>query len=91
MVDCYPVNGTCTGETFKKNAMIKSTYGFKYFNLPCFADDSGICIGALDYFPGVESKRFLEKNCNYEKTFKTIINKAKNCQILKPIFKHQYL
>ena len=66
-----------TGSSFEENAKIKSSYGYEITKLPCFADDSGICIGALDYFPGVESKRFLEKNCNYKKTLKTIINKAK--------------
>jgi len=62
---------------FEENAKIKSSYGYKKIKLPCFADDSGICIGALDNFPGIESKRFLKKNDDHKKTFKTIINKAK--------------
>ena len=43
-----------TGSTFEENAKIKSSYGYKKIQLPCFADDSGICIGALDNFPGPE-------------------------------------
>jgi XTP/dITP diphosphohydrolase len=66
-----------TGSTFEENAKIKSSYGYKTIQLPCFADDSGICIGALDDFPGIKSKRFLKKNDDHKKTFKTIINKAK--------------
>ena len=66
-----------TGSSFEENAKIKSSYGYEKLKLPCFADDSGICISALNYFPGVESKRFLEKNGDHEKTFRTIINKAK--------------
>ena len=66
-----------TGSTFEENAKIKSSYGYKKMQLPCFADDSWICIGALDNFPGIESKRFLKKNDDHKKTFKTIINKAK--------------
>ena len=66
-----------TGSTFEENAKIKSSYGYEKLKLPCFADDSGICISALNYFPGVESKRFLEKNGDHEKTFRAIINKAK--------------
>ncbi len=66
-----------TGSSFEENAKIKSSYGYEKFKLPCFADDSGICISALNYFPGVKSKRFLEKSGNHEKIFSTIINKAK--------------
>ena len=66
-----------TGSTFEENAKIKSSYGYKKIKLPCFADDSGICISALDDFPGIESKRFFKKNDDHKKTFKTIINKAK--------------
>ena len=66
-----------TGSSFEENAKIKSTYGYEKLKLPCFADDSGICIRALNYLPGIKSKRFLKKNDDYEKTFRTIINKAK--------------
>jgi XTP/dITP diphosphohydrolase len=66
-----------TGSTFEENAEIKSSYGYKKIQLPCFADDSGICIDALDGYPGIESKRFLKKNDDHKKTFKTIINKTK--------------
>ena len=50
-----------TGATFSSNAKIKSKYGQKLFNMPCFADDSGFCVEALKNNPGVKSKRFLEK------------------------------
>ena len=66
-----------TGKTFKENAVIKSTFGFKSFGLPCFADDSGICINALNNQPGIKSKRFVKENGGYEKTFSIIINQAK--------------
>jgi len=66
-----------TGDTFDKNAAIKSKFGFKKFGLPCFADDSGICISALNNQPGVRSKRFQEENGGFHKTFEIIINAAK--------------
>ncbi len=66
-----------TGSTFEENAKIKSIYGYKKIKLPCFADDSGICISALGGLPGIKSKRFLKKNDDHKKTFKTIIDKAK--------------
>ena len=65
------------GFSFEENAKIKSSYGYKKLKLPCFADDSGICISALNYLPGIKSKRFLEKKGDHGKTFKKIINKAK--------------
>ena len=48
------------GKTFKDNAKIKSIYGYKKFNRACFADDSGICIDALNGAPGINSKQYLE-------------------------------
>ena len=63
-----------TGKTFNENAKIKSDFGLKKFNLPCFADDSGICIDALDGEPGVNSKKFIEEDTNQEELFKKIIN-----------------
>ncbi len=66
-----------TGSTFEENANIKSSYGYKKIKLPCFADDSGICINALDGFPGIKSKRFLKENDDHKKTFKSIIDKTK--------------
>ena len=50
------------GKSFRENAIIKSEFGYKQFGLPCFADDSGICINALNNQPGVHSKRFKQNN-----------------------------
>ena len=65
---------TETGDTFASNAKIKSKYGQKVFNIPCFADDSGFCVEALKNNPGVKSKRFLEKFSNKKKAFEYIIS-----------------
>ena len=63
-----------TGDTFASNALIKSKYGQKKFNIPCFADDSGFCVEALKNSPGVKSRRFLEKFSNNKKAFEYIIS-----------------
>jgi len=63
-----------TGETFTLNAKIKSKYGQKKFNIPCFADDSGFCVEALNNNPGVKSKRFLEKFVSDNDAFDYIIS-----------------
>ncbi len=50
-----------TGITFLENALLKAHYYAKAFNLPTLADDSGLCIEALDQKPGVYTKRFIEE------------------------------
>ena len=55
-----------TGCTFEENAKIKSNYGYEKLKLPCFADDSGICISAMNNFPGIKSKRFLKKQHRFQ-------------------------
>ena len=49
------------GSTFEENAKIKSFYGLKKLKKVCFADDSGICIEAMNNKPGINSKNFLLK------------------------------
>ena len=47
-----------TGETFRENAFLKADSGCRESGLPCIADDSGLCVDALDGAPGVYSARF---------------------------------
>ncbi len=47
-----------TGSTLRENAMIKAKSAFSETGLPCFADDSGLFVDALDGAPGVYSSRF---------------------------------
>ena len=66
-----------SGLTFEENAKIKSDYGFNKTGIPCFADDSGICIESLNWKPGVLSKRFLNNFKNNSACFENIIKNAK--------------
>ena len=65
-----------SGKSFAENAKIKSDFGFIKTNIPCFADDSGICIKALNYKPGIFSKRYLGKFKNNKDCFNKIINQV---------------
>ncbi|MDR2822861.1 MAG: RdgB/HAM1 family non-canonical purine NTP pyrophosphatase [Acholeplasmatales bacterium] len=47
-----------TGDTFKENAYIKASFFHKLTGYPCISDDSGLSIRALNFKPGVHSKRF---------------------------------
>jgi XTP/dITP diphosphohydrolase len=44
--------------TFVENALAKARHASRASGLPAFADDSGICVAALDGAPGVHSARF---------------------------------
>lgn len=46
------------GTTFEENALIKAREAFRHSGQPSLADDSGICVDALDGAPGIFSSRF---------------------------------
>ncbi len=46
------------GETFVANALIKARHAARATGLPAVADDSGLCVDALDGAPGVYSARY---------------------------------
>jgi XTP/dITP diphosphohydrolase len=46
------------GATFEENALIKARAGFAATGLPSVADDSGLCVDALNGMPGVLSARW---------------------------------
>lgn len=47
-----------TGETFLENALIKAKAVCEATGLPALADDSGLCVHALNGAPGVHSSRY---------------------------------
>jgi XTP/dITP diphosphohydrolase len=47
-----------TGATFAENARIKAASAASAAHLPAFADDSGLCVEALDGAPGIYSARW---------------------------------
>ena len=55
-----------TAETIEGNALLKARYVLEHYNTPCFADDSGLEVSALDGAPGVYSARYAgpQRNAN---------------------------
>lgn len=49
-----------TGATFEENAIIKAKSAADFTGLPAIADDSGLCVDALDGAPGIYSARYCE-------------------------------
>ena len=47
-----------TEDTFEGNALLKARYIYERYNVPCFADDSGLETEALNGAPGVYSARY---------------------------------
>lgn len=47
-----------TGLTFVENALIKARHAARITGLPALADDSGICVDALDGAPGLYAARY---------------------------------
>jgi XTP/dITP diphosphohydrolase len=52
--------------TFVENALAKARHASRLARLPALADDSGICVAALDGEPGVHSARFAEAAADRE-------------------------
>lgn len=47
-----------TGANFAENAVLKARAAAREANMPALADDSGLCVDALDGAPGVHSARW---------------------------------
>jgi XTP/dITP diphosphohydrolase len=47
-----------TGSTFAANALLKARAAAEYAGLPAVADDSGLCVDALNGMPGILSARW---------------------------------
>lgn len=63
-------------DTFEENALLKAGQIAEATNKICIADDSGLCIDALNGFPGVKTARFLGRNKTQEE---------RNCYLLEKL------
>ena len=59
-LDSFPEIGDIeeTGKTFEENSLLKARTISKLTGLPALADDSGICVDALNGEPGLYSARY---------------------------------
>lgn len=67
-----------TGETFAENAFLKAESACKASNLPAIADDSGLCVDALDGAPGVYSARYSGENATDKSNNALLIKNLKD-------------
>ena len=78
-----------TADTLEGNSMQKADYVFEWYKdhhdtmpndvVGCFADDTGLCIRALDWKPGVITARWAGEACN------PADNRAKTLKLMKGI------
>lgn len=62
-----------TGKTFEENAYLKALTAAKEKNIPCVADDSGLCVDAIGGRPGVYSARYAP-NRDFDKGMDKLLN-----------------
>ena len=73
--------------TIEGNAVFKSKYIYKKFNINVFADDTGLEVEALNREPGVHSARYAGKTRNSEKNIKKLLKNLKNIKNRNARFK----
>lgn len=64
------------GSTFEENSLIKAKTVSEISGLPAMADDSGLCIDALDGKPGIHTARWFIEYDSYDDRCKKMIEKV---------------
>jgi len=72
-----------TGLSFIENALLKARYAARMTGLPALADDSGLCVDALEGAPGIHSARYAGEHGN------AAANIAKLLDALRDVPEHQ--
>lgn len=83
-----------TGDTFEKNALIKAKTVAMMCDDPVIADDSGLCVDALDGAPGVYSARYAGEGASDEEKINKVLmelgetknRKAKFVSVMAMVF-----
>ncbi len=76
-----------TGDTFEENAALKAQAVFNATGLPCFADDSGLIVEALNGQPGVKSARYAGEPPNHQANINLLLKSLEGIENRKASFK----
>ena len=76
-----------TADTIEGNAILKANYVTQNYGLPCFADDSGLEVEALDGAPGVYSARYAGEQKSDFDNIEKLLEQLKHSQNRKAQFK----
>jgi XTP/dITP diphosphohydrolase len=66
-----------TADTIAENAVLKTDYVRERFDLPVFADDTGLIVKSLNGEPGVKSARYSGLNRNTDDNMNLLLNNLK--------------
>lgn len=55
-----------TADTLQGNALQKASWVWERTHMPCFADDTGLEVDALNGAPGVYSARYAGEHCSFD-------------------------
>ncbi|MEY2692415.1 MAG: hypothetical protein RIT03_805 [Bacteroidota bacterium] len=67
-----------TAQTIEGNAILKANYVTQNYGLPCFADDTGLEITALNGEPGVYSARYAGEQKSAEDNMQKVLQNLAN-------------
>lgn len=67
-----------TGHTFSENALIKARHAAQISGLPAIADDSGLCVDALNGAPGIYSARYAGEQASDAENNAKLLSDLKN-------------
>lgn len=67
-----------TGATFAENALLKARAAYEQIHIPVLADDSGLCIAAMNDEPGLYSARFAKEHGGYPAVFDEVWKRMGN-------------
>lgn len=76
-----------TSETIEGNSLQKAQYVLDHYQVPCFADDTGLEVEALNGAPGVYSARFAGPQKNSEDNIDLLLRKLENSDNRKARFR----
>ena len=67
-------------DTIPGNSFQKADYVFRTYNVPCFADDSGLEVEALNGAPGVHSAYFAGPQRSHQDNMNLVLSKLNNAK-----------
>jgi len=67
-----------TGTTFQENSALKAIAAANFAHMMALADDSGLCVHALNNEPGLYSARYAAENGGYPAVFNVLLGRLKD-------------